>query len=88
MVVGRLGPNPHNTQKYNQKLQEIAHACGINREITSHTGRHTFAVTWLENGGDIFKLSEIMVHTSIKTTMIYAKITDKGRDAEVDKVFG
>jgi site-specific recombinase XerD len=73
---GVLLPVPSN-QKLNEYLKEIATLCGINKPVTSHIARHTFATTVaLQNGIPIETLSKILGHKSIRTTQIYAKITD------------
>jgi len=49
--------------------------CGINKTMTCHVARHTFATTiTLQNGVPIETVSKILVHTNIRTTQIYAKI--------------
>ena len=70
-------PVPSN-QKCNDYLKEIAAVCGINKEITFHVARHTFATTvTLGNGVPIESVSKMLGHTSVKTTQIYARITDQ-----------
>jgi site-specific recombinase XerD len=70
-------PVPSN-QKCNDYLKEIAAVCGINKEITFHVARHTFATTvTLGNGVPIESVSKMLGHTNIKTTQIYARITDQ-----------
>lgn len=65
-------------QKMNSYLKEIANVCGINKEITFHIARHTFATTvTLSNGVPIESVSKMLGHTNIKTTQQYAKILDK-----------
>jgi site-specific recombinase XerD len=62
-------------QKYNAYLKEVADICGINKNLTTHTARHTFATTvTLANGVPIETVSAMLGHKSIKTTQIYAKI--------------
>lgn len=64
-------------QKMNAYLKEIAGVCGINKELTFHTARHTFATTiTLSNGVPIETVSKMLGHTNIKTTQHYAKILD------------
>lgn len=64
-------------QKMNAYLKEIAAVCGINKELTYHTARHTFATTvTLSNGVPIESVSKMLGHTNIKTTQHYAKILD------------
>ncbi len=64
-------------QKMNAYLKEIAGICGINKELTYHSARHTFATTvTLSNGVPIESVSKMLGHTNIKTTQHYAKILD------------
>ena len=73
---GRLLPIPSN-QKVNDYLKEIAALCEIEKNLSYHLARHTFATTiTLANGVPIETVSKILGHTSIKTTQIYARITD------------
>jgi len=72
-------------QKLNTYLSEIADVCDINKHITMHIGRHTFATTvTLTNGVPIETVSKMLGHTSIKTTQIYSKVVDTkiSRDME------
>lgn len=63
-------------QKMNSYLKEIADVCGINKNLTYHLARHTFATTiTLEKGVPIETVSKMLGHTNIKTTQIYARIT-------------
>jgi site-specific recombinase XerD len=65
-------------QKMNSYLKEIADVCGINKDLTFHTARHTFATTvTLFNGVPIESVSKMLGHTNITTTQHYAKILDK-----------
>ncbi len=82
---GKLLPVPSN-QKCNDYLKEIAAICGIDKELTFHLARHTFATTvTLSNGVSIETVSKMLGHRNIRTTQIYAKIThDKvANDMEV-----
>lgn len=64
-------------QKMNEYLHEIATICGINKEVTYHTARHTFATTiTLNNGVPIETVSKMLGHRNLKTTQHYAKILD------------
>ena len=65
-------------QTMNSYLKEIANVCGINKELTFHIARHTFATTvTLSNGVPIESVSKMLGHTNIKTTQHYGKILDK-----------
>jgi site-specific recombinase XerD len=64
-------------QRTNSYLKEIADLCNINKSLTSHVARHTFATTvTLSKGIPIESVSKMLGHTDIKTTQIYAKVTD------------
>jgi site-specific recombinase XerD len=64
-------------QKMNAYLKEIADVCGINKELTFHIARHTFATTvTLSNGVPIETVSKMLGHTNLRTTQHYAKILD------------
>ena len=65
-------------QKLNAYLKEIAQLCKIDKKLTYHVGRHTFATTLvLSNGIALESLSKMLGHSDIKTTRIYAQITEK-----------
>jgi len=65
-------------QKYNEYLKEIANVCGINKKMTTHTARHTFATTvTLSNGVPIESVSKMLGHKNLKTTQHYAKVLDR-----------
>lgn len=64
-------------QKMNAYLKEVADLCGIEKHLTFHIARHTFATTiTLGNGVPIESVSKMLGHTDIRTTQIYAKILD------------
>lgn len=62
----------------NSYLKEIADVCGIQKDLTFHIARHTFATTvTLTNGVPIETVSKMLGHKNIQTTQHYAKILDK-----------
>lgn len=64
-------------QKLNSYLKEIADLTGINKNLTFHLARHTFATTTtLGKGVPIETVSKMLGHTNIETTQIYARITN------------
>lgn len=73
-------------EQYKRTLYIIGTALGLNFKLTSHIGRHTFAVQYLERGGNVFVLQSLMGHSDIKTTMVYAKVTSKGIEDDMKKV--
>ena len=71
----RLLDIPSN-QKVNDYLKEIAALCGIEKPVTFHLARHTFATTvTLENGVALETVQKMLGHKTIRTTQIYAKMT-------------
>lgn len=70
-------------QKYNLVLKVVAQYADINKNLTTHCARHTFAVFALNNGVSIEIVAKMLGHTNIRTTQIYAKVLNK----EVEKGF-
>jgi integrase len=65
-------------QKINQYLKEIAAILKINKKLTFHAARHTFATTvTLSNGMPIETISKLLGHTKLSTTQIYAKVIEQ-----------
>lgn len=72
-------------QKCNKYLKEISYILGIEKRITFHTSRHTFATLALNYGIPIEVVSEILSHTRISTTQIYAKMRKETLLNEMNK---
>lgn len=70
-------------QKYNDYLKVAASFAKIDKNLTTHCARHTFAVFALNNGVPMEVVSKMLGHTNIKTTQIYAKVLN----TEVEKGF-
>ena len=76
LLRGRVLPVASN-QKLNSYLKELAEICGINKKLTMHMARHTFATTvTLSNGVPIETVSKILGHKSLKITQIYARVLE------------
>lgn len=75
-------------QALNRQLKQWAAAAGINKKLTFHTARHTFATLCLSQGVDIYTTSKLLGHSSVATTQIYAKIVDEKKVAAVDALDG
>ena len=71
---GVMLPVPCN-QLMNSYLKEIADLCGIRKNLTTHTARHSYATLCLSMGVPIETISQTLGHRSISTTQIYADIT-------------
>lgn len=72
--------------KISPSLKKWIKAAGINRNITFHCFRHTFATLQLTNGTDIYTVSKMLGHTDIKTTQIYAHIVDQKKEAAANAI--
>lgn len=72
----------------NRTLKGIQKATGIKHNLTFHVARHTFATLFLERGGKIEVLSEILGHSNIKTTMIYVHLTNEHKMDQVKLMDG
>lgn len=80
LVFNRL-PNISNIDKM---LKKWAASAGVNKKITFHTARHTFATLLLTVGADLYTTSKLMGHSEVKTTQIYAKIIDEKKNNAVN----
>ncbi|GAB2972491.1 site-specific integrase [Mucilaginibacter puniceus] len=77
IIENRLLPVKSN-QKMNAYLKEIGDLAGIEKVLTTHIARHTFATTvTLENDVPLETVSKMLGHTKLTTTQIYAKMKDK-----------
>lgn len=79
LIAGRDGKIFYNySHSYiNETLKIIAARSGILKRLTYHCARDTFGTLFIEMGGDVKSLKDLMGHTNLKTTMIYLKMSDK-----------
>ncbi|WPR70377.1 site-specific integrase [Flavobacterium sp. NG2] len=89
MIIDKYENHPQNNnqekllpilsnQKMNAYLKEIAAICEIEKELTFHIARHTFATTvTLTNGVPIESVSKMLGHKNLRTTQHYAKVLDR-----------
>ena len=74
-------------QKLNSYLKEIADICQIQKNLTFHIARHTFAtIVTLSNGVPIETVSKLLGHSKITTTQIYAKVIERKVSEDMQKL--
>jgi integrase/recombinase XerD len=86
------GPDggPYSARSVNNMLKNRAQAAGIEKDISAHTLRHTFATHLLEQGTDLRYIQTFLGHESSKTTERYAHVTKKGYEqivSPLDRIF-
>jgi len=59
-------------------VRKAAQLSGVNKRVSCHTFRHSFATHLLENGYDIRTVQELLGHKDVKTTMIYTHVLNRG----------
>lgn len=67
-------------------LKDWTKRANINKHITFHVARHTFATMMLSNGVDLYTVSKLVGHKNINTTQIYAKVMDREKQRAVDTI--
>jgi site-specific recombinase XerD len=75
----------YSNQETNRNLKDLMKLAGINKRITFHCARHTFATITLELDGDLSAVQKLCGHSKIQTTQIYAKVLDKSKQRAIDR---
>ena len=70
----------------NRPLKTWVAKAGINKNITFHCFRHTFATLQLSSGTDIYTVSKMLGHTNVKTTQVYAKVIDEKKNKAAEAI--
>ena len=70
----------------NRALKSWCKNAGIEKNVTLHVARHSFATLMITEGVDLYTTSNLLGHTDVKTTKIYAKIVDEKKTAAVNKL--
>lgn len=70
--------NPISNSQLSRELKYIAGQARVNKKrIHPHSFRHLFAIYYLESGGDVMELKNVLGHRSLETTSIYTRLTAK-----------
>lgn len=70
----------------NAAIARWVRAAGIEKHISFHSARHSFAVMMLDLGADIYTCSKLLGHKNIATTQIYAHILDKNKQKAIEMI--
>lgn len=71
---------------HNRQLLDWLDDAGIEKRLTPHCFRHTYATLQLQAGTDLYTISKMLGHKNLKTTQVYAKIVDQSKRDTVDKI--
>ena len=71
---------PIHTADISKRLQKWCSVAGVEKKITYHSSRHTFAVLQLSHGTPVFTVQKLLGHTDIASTMVYANIVDSEKE--------
>ncbi len=78
--------NVRSNQITNTRLKDIIRAAGIDKNISFHCARHTFATLALDRGVSFDVVSKLLGHASLRTTQIYAQITNENKFFQISKM--
>jgi site-specific recombinase XerD len=76
LVVSRIRKERMTATNVQMLIKNAAKAAGINKHVTPHVLRHSFATNFVHNNGNIRYLSTMLGHKSVATTMIYTHVVD------------
>lgn len=87
-------PQPHNSRIFslesythlNRLIKHVGKLCGLEKKITFHVARHSFATLAISRGMPIESISKILGHSNIVTTQIYARIINKKLDNDLSEL--
>lgn len=83
-------PTPYSARGIQWIIREARKKTGIEKQITAHSFRHTYATHLLEQGMDIMTLKDCLGHSCIETTLVYLHVARVGRNnafSPIDKLY-
>lgn len=87
-VTDRVFNLPKQANTICTNLKKWAAAAGVEKVVTFHTARHTFATIMLTQGADLYTISKLLGHSKMETTQIYATLLDEAKAKAVSKFDG
>ncbi len=81
-----LFPGLVTKKRINIHIRKLIQSAGIDKHITFHCAKHTFATMALNSGVDVYTLKELLHHSDIRTTEIYARLLSKAKDEAINKL--
>jgi len=77
LFYGRTPEQPIHDQTVQRMVRRLCDRAGLRQGVTPHTLRHSFATHLLEQGTEVPYIQELLGHKSIKTTMLYARVSPR-----------
>lgn len=68
----------------NHRLKKIAERAGLGKSVSSHVGRHSFATMLISKGANIYDVKELLGHSDVRVTQVYAHMTEARRRTVMD----
>lgn len=85
LVISHLNRDRMTATNVQLLIKNSARRAGIQKKVTPHTLRHSFATNFLQNNGNIRYCQQLLGHASIETTMIYTHVTDTDLETQYKK---
>lgn len=82
----RIFDFPSRDDVYNRRLQWWVADAGIDKHVTSHIARHTFATLLITNATDLYTVQHLLGHRDIKVTQVYAKLVDERKTTAINSL--
>lgn len=70
----------------NRTLRKLIKKAGIEKNVSFHSSRHTFATLLISSGANIYTVSKLLGHKDIKSTLVYAKVIDEEKESAVNSM--